>query len=146
MSWIFYAVLAAAFWGVNYTLTEQVMKKLTIASVFVASGFVSLLFGLSLGMLKQTLSADWKILKAGGSEVRLLIAVAIVYLIANIFILVSIKSRNATMAGMVEISYPLFTAIFAWLFFQENQVTIGTIIGGSLIICGIGCIYFLDSA
>jgi drug/metabolite transporter (DMT)-like permease len=67
-----------------------------------------------------------------------------VYVGANIFILLATKSKNATMAAMVEITYPLFTALFAWLLFKEVQVNAGTAAGAFLILSGVCCIYYFS--
>ncbi len=58
----------------------------------------------------------------------------------NIFSLLiasSIKHSNAVVAGLVEISYPLFIIIFSFLILKETNIDFKTIIGGLLIIIGV---------
>jgi drug/metabolite transporter (DMT)-like permease len=49
----------------------------------------------------------------------------------------SIKHSNAMVAGLVEISYPLFIIIFSFLILKETNIDFKTIIGGLLIIIGV---------
>jgi len=144
MSWIVYAIIAAILWGLNYTLTEQLMKTVSIATLMLAAAVCSFIFALFLGASQKGFLTDWQVLKKMSTETTFFFASIVVYIAANFFILLSIKAKNATMAGMIEITYPLFTAFFAWALFRQTQVTLGTLLGAGLIIAGVGCIYFLD--
>jgi drug/metabolite transporter (DMT)-like permease len=64
--------------------------------------------------------------------------------VADACIVLSIEGRTATISGLIEISYPLFIALFSWLFFKENNLTRGTVVGGLLIAVGVVVIYFLN--
>ena len=66
------------------------------------------------------------------------------FTLGNFLILSSIQSKNATLSGMIEISYPLFIAIFAYLFFKENQISLATLVGGLLIFGGVFVIYYFN--
>lgn len=140
--WIAYAMAASLFWGVSYTLSEQMMKKISIASVMLTASLGGLLFSLALGLTGKTFGNDIALVKKDESGAKLLLASVAVYVIANIFILLATKAKNATMAGMIEITYPLFTAIFAYVLFKEVQVNAGTLVGAGLIVAGVACIYY----
>ena len=144
--WIVYAISAAVLWGLSYTMTEQVMKKLSAMSVMFFCSLGGAIFALVAGLLLGSFKKDLQIIKSAesASELKLLGVCVAVVMIANVFILLSIKAKNATMAGMIEITYPLFTALFAWALFKEAQMTTGALIGFVLIIMGVACIYFLD--
>lgn len=142
--WIVYAITAAVLWGLSYTMTEQVMKKLSAMSVMFFCSLGGAIFALVAGLLLGSFKKDWEVIKNASAELKLLGVCVAVVMIANVFILLSIKAKNATMAGMIEITYPLFTAIFAWVLFKEAQMTTGTLIGFVLIVTGVACIYFLD--
>lgn len=140
--WIAYAMAASLFWGVSYTLSEQLMKKISIASVMLTASVGGLLFSLALGLAGKTFGGDLALVKKDESGAKLLAASVAVYVIANAFILLATKAKNATMAGMIEITYPLFTAIFAYILFREVQVNAGTLAGAGLIVAGVACIYY----
>ena len=139
--WALLAISASAVWGLTYVLGEQIYKKISvITSLSLAtfiSGFVMLAVAYATGYLKKdfiTLTTDRRIL-------GLSIAEAICLMLAELLIGFSIANKNATLAGLIEISYPLFIAIFAYLIFKESQVTFSTIIGGLLIFSGVFVIY-----
>ena len=53
----------------------------------------------------------------------------------------SIQGKNATLAGLIEISYPLFIALFAYFLFGEMQIGVASALGGVLIFAGVALIY-----
>src|SRR5690606_14113912 len=105
--WIAYAITAAVLWGLSYTLTEQLLKKISVASVILSCSLGGAIFALALGLVMKTFKKDWELLRQAGTELKLFLSCIAVYITANIFILLSIKAKNATMAGMIEITYPL---------------------------------------
>ncbi len=142
--WIILAISASAVWGLTYVLSEQIYKKISvITSLSLAtfiSGFVMLFVAYATGNLVRdfaTLSTDKRIL-------GLSIAEATCLMIAELLIGFSIVNKNATLAGLIEISYPFFIALFAYLLFKETQFSFGTVIGGVLIFTGILIIYRLN--
>ncbi len=46
--------------------------------------------------------------------------------VGALLIYMAIGEKNATLASLIEISYPLFVAFFAWVFFRETQFNAGT--------------------
>jgi drug/metabolite transporter (DMT)-like permease len=142
--WFVYACSAAVLWGLSYTVSEQLMKKLSIPTVLLTAALGNLIFALAAGLILKKFPKDWETLKTGDGVTWLMLGSVAVYVAANIFILLATKSKNATMAAMVEITYPLFTALFAWLLFKEMQVNTGTALGGVLILCGVCCIYYFS--
>ena len=144
--WLVYAVAAAIVWGLSYVLTEQLLKNISLAAVILWGSVGSMMFATCLGFATGSFKQDRQVLVRGGKEMWLLLAFVATYIVANLLIVLSIKAKNATMAGMIEITYPLFTVFFAWLLFRESQLTLGTLLGTGLIMAGVACIYFLDSS
>lgn len=142
MNWIVYAMCASLLWGLSYTISEQLLKKISIASMLITGGIGCIIFGTGLGLARGVFSNDLRELQKPDGPVKLLLAGIAVYVIASAFILLATKSKNATMAAMIEISYPLFTALFAWLIFKQVQVNAGTLAGASLVMVGVACIYY----
>jgi drug/metabolite transporter (DMT)-like permease len=88
--------------------------------------------------------------KAGGlfSELRALgadwvwLVVAVISSAAGgLLIYIAIAEKNATLASLIEISYPFFVAIFAWLFFRDAQFSWTTLLGGLLILGGVSVVF-----
>ena len=60
-------------------------------------------------------------------------------LLAEFCIMWSIALLGGTDAGLIEVSYPLWTALFAYLVYDKTPTT-GTLVGGLLIMAGIAVI------
>lgn len=61
-----------------------------------------------------------------------------------LLIYLTIGEKNATVASLIEMSYPLFVAFFAWLFFCEIQFNRLTVAGEVLILSGVALGYFAN--
>ena len=134
--WLFYAALAAAFWGLNYVLEEKLLETFSVLQMlFFSSSFITVLMGgycYFFGLLPgrnflRTVHKRWLV-------IMMVSHVAAIYLI-----LLSIQMAAAHQAAIVEISYPLFTVLFTWLLFKVKIhwsffVGGGLILGGSYII------------
>lgn len=49
-------------------------------------------------------------------------------------------AKNPTLVALIEISYPIFVVLFAWLFFREMQLNAVTLCGGVLVLAGVAVI------
>jgi len=49
-------------------------------------------------------------------------------------------AKNPTLVSLIEISYPLFVVLFAWIFFREMQLNPRTLFGGLLVLFGVAVI------
>jgi drug/metabolite transporter (DMT)-like permease len=85
-----------------------------------------------------TLVSEWRSL--GGDWVWLLVAI-VSSATGGLLIYVAIGEKNATLASLIEISYPFFVAVFAWLFFRDIQFNWQTLIGGALILGGVAVVF-----
>lgn len=142
--WIIYAVLAAVVWGFDYVFAEQVTKKISIFSFLAIQLFFTFLLAAIAAILPGHLKKD---LPAVISSRQLLLYFAfgiLAFTAGNFLILASIHAKSATLAGMIEISYPLFIALFSYLMFKENQLNLPTVFGGALIFLGVFVIYFFN--
>jgi len=140
--WIAFAMTASVLWGLSYSITEHLMKKVSIPGVMVAGAIGSLIISSAAAFFSGTLRNDAATLKADPPSAWLLAGNVSIYVAANTLILLATKSKNATMAAMIEISYPLFTALFAYLIFRQTQVNAGTLAGAVLVLSGVSCIYY----
>ena len=136
--WYVTAIGAALVWGVHYPLVDHALKKLSLVSVLLLTAlpiFVLALF------FHRTLAADcavWTTLDTG-PKVRVL-ALALTSLLGSVLLFLSIASKNATLASLIEISYPVFVAMFAFVLFREIHVNTSVIIGGLLVFAGVAMI------
>ena len=139
MLWLTYAFAAAVIWGINYAVSGRLLEKgVSPPALF----FIDLVFGaVAVGAL-ITLTGKWR---ATVAEVRglapgdfawLIVAVAAATA-AGLLIFMSIGAKNATLASLIEVTYPLFTAVFAWMLFRQATINAATLIGGLLIFVGV---------
>jgi len=142
--WIIYALGASLMWGLTYVINEQVYKKISVitslAITTIVTGIVMLLIADAGNFLSRDLNA------IGGSRrlLWLIVAESIILILAELFIGLSITNKNATLAGLIEISYPIFIALFAYLLFKENQLSASTAVGGAFIFIGVFVIYYFN--
>jgi len=138
MLWLIYALAAAVIWGINYAISGRLLERgMSAPTLF----FIDLVFGtVAVGAL-ITLSGRWSAAMAevrglGGDLAWLVIAVAAATA-AGLLIFLSIGAKNATLASLIEVTYPLFTAFFAWMLFRQATMNPATILGGLLIFAGV---------
>ena len=138
MTWFFYAFGAAIVWGVNYAvagrLLERGMSPQTLFLIDMVFGAVGMSVILTLTGKWQSTYAELQLPK---SELGLVAVAVITAMIAAMFIFLSIQAKNATVASLIEVTYPFFTALFAWLLFRQNTINLPTIIGGILVLAGV---------
>jgi drug/metabolite transporter (DMT)-like permease len=139
--WILFAIGASIFWGLAYVINEKIYNYIPVlpylAITFLSAGVVMAAISLFNGELVKDIGA----IMASPKLLTLIISGIVLLILAEICIGYSIMGKNATIAGLIEISYPLFIAIFSYLLFKENNLTLGTTIGGALIFAGIAVIY-----
>jgi drug/metabolite transporter (DMT)-like permease len=118
------AVVAAVLWGLTYCLDERVLSSLSVAKLYflhcvcgaLVAGAILLFQGESVGSPLVTLT--------------LVTATA-----AALAILGSIQLLGANKSAVLEISYPLFVALFSVLLFK-GQLQLPVVIGGAFIFVG----------
>ena len=64
---------------------------------------------------------------------------------AEILIGLSIANKNAVFAGLIEISYPVFILLFAYLLFNENSLNLSILAGGTFVFIGVFIIFYFNS-
>ncbi|MBI3570076.1 MAG: DMT family transporter [Gammaproteobacteria bacterium] len=136
--WYVTALGAALVWGVHYPLVDHALKKISVVSVLLLTALPILILAL---FSHRTLAADYAVWEAldAGPRFRLL-ALALTSLLGSVLLFLSIAGKNATLASLIEISYPVFVAVFAYLLFREVHVNPSVIIGGLLVFAGVAMI------
>lgn len=142
--WIIFALGASVLWGLSYILFEQIYKKVSVATSLAIVCFVMFFVMLAISYFRGEIKPDITAITSSKKLMWLMAGGTLTAIVADVCIALSITTKNATLAGLVEISYPLFIALFAYLLFKENQLTISTSIGGLLIFSGVAVIYFFN--
>jgi drug/metabolite transporter (DMT)-like permease len=141
--WIVYALAAAVIWGVSYAASGRVIARgVSPLSFFLCFGvFSTLAAGAALAVTGRLTAVAAEVRGLGPDVVWFLVAV-VASAAGALLIYMAIGEKNATLASLIEISYPFFVAIFAWAFFRETHFTWPTVFGGLLILGGVAVVFF----
>lgn len=135
--WLIYAIAASMIWGLDYSLGEKIFRSKISPYSLLA---LQTLFGLivfSVTSYCTRLKTDWGIITADRTTMWYVLAAVITFNLGNLLIFLSIQTKNATLAGLIELCYPIFTVLFSLLLFKVNHLTPSVIIGGLLIFVGV---------
>lgn len=136
--WIIYALFASLCWGVSYAASGPLLQRGVNPIIFLMGySFFSLIgslilfihsgifrSGTCLSQLSKT-EVLWFFFSVAGSALGAYLTYA------------AMGAKNPTLVSLIEISYPIFVVLFAWLFFGEIQLNAVTLCGGLLVLAGV---------
>jgi drug/metabolite transporter (DMT)-like permease len=135
LPWYLTALAAAVVWGIHYPLVDHALKKLSLPGVLLLTALPILLLSL---LTLRHLQNDIGVLQAASWPERLLLlAPALTSLAGSVLLFAAIGSKNATLASLIEISYPAFVVLFAWLLFKEMHLNTSALLGSALVMSGV---------
>jgi len=143
--WFVYALSAAIIWGISYAASGRVIGRgIPPLVFFTLYAAVATLMGL--GALLATGKFGWlsRIGQTVDDELIWLLIAVVTSGVGALLIYMAIGEKNATLASLIEISYPVFVAFFVWLFFREVQFNLLTIVGAILILGGVAVVYLAN--
>ncbi len=141
--WIVFALGASLFWGMSYVLSEEIYKKISVFTSLSIMSLAVFVLAISIAYFTGNLRPDLVEIASSKKLMWYILGGIFALLVAELFIGFSIVSKNATLAGLIEISYPIFIALFSYILFKNN-VTVPTIVGGIIIFIGIFVIYYFN--
>lgn len=134
--WLVCSILASALWGLNYALAERILTNISVTTLLAIEMFIGAIFFFIISFF-MNIKNDFAVITSEPKMMYFLIIEVFVVLAANMLIAYSIQAKNATFAGFVELMYPLFTVLFAWLIFKDNQISMKLMLGGAFIFAGV---------
>ncbi len=142
--WFWYAICASILWGVSYVINQLLMKSFNAFEVLMFESAIILIifipFFLVTGQMKITVMKLFDV-----KMILLVIAGSVIYTAAAICILKSIGGSNASLAAIIEASYPIFTMIFAYILLSEVQFSFLSVLGCILVIAGLIVVQYGNS-
>lgn len=136
--WIVYSLGTAICWALGYVLTERVLKSGISPSVLmIFSGATYFFISCAMVYWKGNLSSNIDIIKDNHNLIYDIAIISVTLFLGILFINIAIGMKNATLVNLIEISYPVFTLIFAYFILKEFQLSLTTGIGAILIIAGV---------
>jgi drug/metabolite transporter (DMT)-like permease len=143
--WFIYALSAAVMWGLGYVISEKLLRiGMTPAFMMVISNIVMLPFLIGMTAYMDAGKGQLQLFLSSKEMIALTLFMGALIIGGNLLILTSIQEKNATLASLIEITYPIFTCLFAWIFLKETQVNWAQAAGGVLIFSGV-CLIYLKS-
>lgn len=137
MAWFFCALGSAALWGLSYAMSEKLIKNSLEVPFYMAfTGFVYFILSLGVCLYGGHLKAGLQTLATDKTVLFTALATSSCYIIGTFLIYLAISLKNATLANIIEISYPVFTLIFAFILYRELQLNIWSALGGFMILSG----------
>jgi len=135
---LIFSIIASILWGMEYSIAERIYKQVSIytASFYICIVGTILSFILGYHDLKPDTT---KIMETKDLSFWFIMFI-VVGSIASLCISKSVQLSNATVAALIEISYPMFTILFSYWLFKSVHVTKEVIFGSVLIILGIAVI------
>ena len=138
--WYVLALGAALVWGIHYPLVDFALKRVSIYSVLLLTVLpIFLLMPIFLRDLARDLDA---VRALPGAEQGMIAAIGLTSLLGAVLLYLSIAVKNATLASVIEITYPVFVVIFAYVLFRQVHLNTSVITGGSMVIAGAGLIIY----
>ena len=138
--WWVYSIIASAIWGLHFNLVVKVSTILpkdiyTPLTIFLITSVSMLLL---LPIVHQKIVVNLVTLWHAGNSIRLSVVILVftAILAANLLYIAMRLSPNATIAALLDITYPVFIAIVAWLLYKENHLDWSVVVGGVLIFSG----------
>ncbi len=140
--WFIYALSAAVMWGLGYVIDEKILKS-GVSPVILMILQTTVVFPLYLIVASrhEGSMAEIKLVLGDMKLLSITILAGIMILFGNLAILHSVADKNATLASMVEISYPIFVVLFSYMLVKDFSVSIYTLFGGIMIFAGVFLVY-----
>ncbi len=138
--WYVAALGAAITWGIYYPLVDMALKRISLYSVILLSMIPVLLV---MPLFMKTLSEDVETVKTlPASEQWIIVSLGLIGLFGEVMVYLAISNKNATLASLIEMTYPLFVVFFAYLFYRQVDVTPSVFLGGLMILLGAGLVIY----
>ena len=140
LPWYVTALGAALIWGIHYPLVDFALKRVSVFSVLLLSVLPVLLL---LPVFLRDVSRDLDTVRAlPAAEQGLIAVIGLTSLLGAVLLYLSIAGKNATLASLIEITYPVFVAFFAYVMFRHIHLNASVVAGGLLVIAGAGLIIY----
>ena len=117
LPWYVAALGAAVTWGIYYPLVDMALKRISLYSVILLSMIPVLLV---MPLFLKTVSNDIETVKTlPVSEQWIIVCLGVIGLPGEVMVYMAITGKNATLASLIEMTYPVFVVLFAYLFNRQ---------------------------
>ena len=133
--WVLMSLATAILWGICYSSTGEIVKWIDIKTYLMISCLMSFIGFLVWGACDNSLNRD--MLSFNMEKARPWVIISSLSSFLACYCSVSaVKYGGASLAAIIEISYPVWVVVFTYLMFGKGGITINTVLGGILIFLG----------
>ena len=129
------AVLASVLWGLTYCLDERVLSSVSVFKLYFLHCLCGVVVAGTILLAQGTSPAGLLTFDRAKASLPLVGLTLVTATAAALSILGSIQLLGAGKSAVLEISYPLFVALFSVLLF-EGRLQLPVVIGGIFIFIG----------
>lgn len=136
MNWIICSLLTAILWGISYSAIEQIIKTIDKCTcIFISSSIIAIFYSSAIGQ-KDLIN----IYQNKGNVCYWMFLSATCSLIAGYMSIRAIENSSASLAASLEITYPFWCMLFAYLFFDKSMTwtsilgVVGIFVGVTIVI------------
>jgi drug/metabolite transporter (DMT)-like permease len=129
------AVLASVLWGLTYCLDERVLSSLSVYKLYFLHCVCGVFVAGAVLLLQGNSPASLFTFNTSAASIPLVLVTLATATTAALAILTSIQLLGANTSAVLEISYPLFVALFSVLLFK-GHLQPPVVIGGIFIFIG----------
>jgi drug/metabolite transporter (DMT)-like permease len=133
------ALTAAALWSLAYSIDGLVLQDVPAVGLFVVDAITTALVVIPIACLRRNDVVET--LRVGPFYLALIVLSVLVSAVASYCILGAIKRAGAPLASAIEIAYPVFVVILAFIRFGNVPRPL-TIFGIILVVCGSALVVF----
>lgn len=138
--WYIPALGAALVWGVHYPLVDFALKRVSLFGVMLLTVLPALLLA---PLFYRELANDFETMKTlPATEQWIIACIGLTSLAGAVLLYLSIASKNATLASLIEITYPVFVVFFSYILFKQLSINASVLLGGIMVIAGAGLIIY----
>lgn len=138
--WYIAALAAALTWGIYYPLVDMALKRISLYSVILLSMIPVFL---AMPFFIKTVGNDITTVRSlPASEQWVFASLGLIGLFGEVMVYLAITGKNATLASLIEMTYPVFVVLFAYVFYRQMHVSPSVFIGGLMILTGAGLIIY----
>ena len=129
------AVLASVLWGLTYCLDERVLASLSVFKLYFLHCLCGVLVSAAIMLAQGDSPGSLLRFDTKSASLPLVGLTLVTATAAALSILGSIQLLGAGKSAVLEISYPLFVALFSVLLFQ-GHLSLPVVLGGGFIFIG----------
>jgi drug/metabolite transporter (DMT)-like permease len=134
MVYVFLPFLSAALYGLSYVLLEKLLKSVSMLTYMLTSCLCMLVV---VGVYALLRPDQLSIAFIHDKKILLMFLASIFIGIAGwVGTLIGLQNTSASYVAFAEISYPLFTLLFLYVLFGEQQFNLQSLLGGALVLMG----------